>query len=62
MAGVAFRISDASNYWTVNLSGSNTTLVKTVAGSTTTVSTYASAFSGASDVVVTAIGIRMTTG
>lgn len=55
VAGVAFRITDASNYWTVNLSGSNTTLVKTVAGATTTVATYASAFSGASDVVVTAI-------
>lgn len=59
VAGVAFRISDSSNYWTVNLSGASTTLVKTVAGATTTVATYGSAFSGASDVVVTANGANI---
>lgn len=56
VAGVAFRISDASNYWVVSMSGSNTTLVKTVAGSPTTVATSAITYGAATVVEVSMSG------
>jgi len=56
IAGVVFRLVDGSNYWSVNLGGASTTLVKTVSGSPTTVATLAQAFSGASLIEVIARG------
>lgn len=56
VAGLVVRLSDASNYWYVSLSGSATTLNKMVAGSPTTVATSASTFSGATSVEVVMSG------
>ena len=56
VAGVVVRLSDASNYWYVSLSGSATALIKVVAGSPTTVATTAATFSGATSVEVALSG------
>jgi len=56
VAGLVFRLSDASNYWYVSLSGSATALIKVVAGSPTTVATSATTYSGATTVEVVAVG------
>ena len=60
VAGLVVRLTDASNYWYVSLSGSATTLNKMVAGSPTTVATSASTFSGATAVEVVMSGSNFT--
>jgi hypothetical protein len=56
VAGVAFRVTDASNYWTVSMSGGGTTLTKTVAGTPSNAASSATTFSGLTAVEVQANG------